>query len=307
VGDAAEFDIIQCHFGALGLKAVLLREIGALRGKIVTAFHGEDITNYPQRFGGNHYAKLFASGDLFLPVSPRWNDALMAMGCPPDRIHTHRMGVDLGQFPQRSPARTGGGALRILTIGRLVEKKGIADAILSVAGLMTDVEYEIIGDGPLRANLEILARTHGVAGKVRFVGAQTRDQIVTRLQRADVFLAPSVTGRDGDIEGIPVTIMEAMASGVPVVSTRHSAIPDLVADGVSGFLVGEHDVAALTNRLAVLAADPGLCARMGRSGRDIVAREFEMGALTTRLENHYRALIHAENTGVRGPVPPAVA
>jgi colanic acid/amylovoran biosynthesis glycosyltransferase len=290
VGGAAKFDIIQCHFGALGLKAVLLRHIGALSGRIVTAFHGEDITNYPKRFGDNHYARLFESGDLFLPVSPRWNDALASMGCPPGRIRTHRMGIDIRLFPQRSPARSSG-TLRILTIGRLVEKKGIADAILAVAGLTTNVEYEIVGDGPLRAELEALVRTQRMDDRVRFIGAQTRDQISARLQRADIFLAPSVTGRDGDIEGIPVTIMEAMATGLPVVSTKHSAIPDLVADGVSGFLVDEHDIAALTSRLSALAADSTLRAQMGAIGRDIVTKDFEMGALTTRLENHYRGLL----------------
>ena len=102
---AREFDIIQCHFGALGLKAVLLRAAGALKGKIVTAFHGEDITNYPQQFSGNIYAPLFASGDLFLPISARWNDTLAALGCPSGKIRVHRMGVDCRRFAIADAAR----------------------------------------------------------------------------------------------------------------------------------------------------------------------------------------------------------
>jgi colanic acid/amylovoran biosynthesis glycosyltransferase len=111
------------------------------------------------------------------------------------------------------------------------------------------------------------------------------------LGSAAVCLAPSVTAADGDIEGIPVSIMEAMAAGLPVVSTRHSAIDELVEDGVSGFLAAEHDVPALTRSLAVLAADAGLRARMGAAGHAIIAREFDAGVLARRLEEVYEGLL----------------
>ena len=102
---AREFDIIQCHFGALGLKAVLLRAAGALKGKIVTAFHGEDITNYPQQFSGNIYAPLFASGDLFLPISARWNDTLAALGCPSGENSSSSNGCGLPPLRHADAAR----------------------------------------------------------------------------------------------------------------------------------------------------------------------------------------------------------
>ena len=290
VAGAPEFDIIQCHFGALGLKAVLLRDTGALSGKIVTAFHGEDITNYPRRFRGNHYAPLFASGDLFLPISLRWNRALIAMGCPPDRIRQHSMGVDTSQFAQRSGTRLTT-PLRIISIARLVEKKGIADALHAVALLEQDVHYVIVGDGPLRAELEELAQTLGIAARVAFRGAQPRQQVAEELRSADVLLAPSVTGGDGDIEGVPVSIMEAMACGIPVVSTRHSAIPELVHDGTTGFLVDEHDVDGASDRLGRLLADAAMRARMGAAGHDVIMRDFNIETLTDRLEQHYRDLL----------------
>jgi colanic acid/amylovoran biosynthesis glycosyltransferase len=293
VDGASDFDIVQCHFGALGLKAALLREIGALRGRIVTAFHGEDITNYPRQFPGNVYEPLFAHGDLFLPISARWNDSLTAMGCPADRIRVHRMGVDLRHFSSRPPDLGRDGPLRIISVARLVEKKGIADAIRAVAGLDADYEYVIVGDGPLRAELESLARTSGVADRVRFTGSLARTAVAELLRSAAVCLAPSVTAADGDIEGIPVSIMEAMAVGLPVVSTRHSAIDELVEDGISGFLAAEHDVPALTRSLAALAADPALRARMGAAGHAIIAREFDAGVLAGRLEELYGALIQS--------------
>jgi colanic acid/amylovoran biosynthesis glycosyltransferase len=260
---ARDFDIIQCHFGALGLKAVLLRDAGALNGKIVTAFHGEDITNYPRRFSRNVYAPLFASGDLFLPISARWNEQLSGLGCPVERMRVHRMGIDCRRFARRAENRPLDRPFRIVTVARLVEKKGIADAIRAVSRLPIACEYVIAGDGPLRVELEQLARAQGIPDTVRFTGAQTQTEVIQLLQSADVFLAPSVTGTDGDIEGVPVAIVEAMAAGLPVVSTHHSAIPELVADGHSGFLVEEHDVDGLARRLSELATDLDL--RMRRS------------------------------------------
>ena len=285
-----DFDIIQCHFGALGLKAVLLREAGVLKGKIVTAFHGEDITNYPRQFSRDVYAPLFASGDLFLPISARWNERLTALGCPSERIRVHRMGIDCRLFARRAESRHLDRPFRIVSVARLVEKKGIGDAIRAVSRLPLVCEYVVAGDGPLRAELEQLARAQGIRDKVRFAGAQTQTEVVKLLHSADVFLAPSVTGTDGDIEGIPVAIVEAMASGLPVVSTRHSAIPELVADGHSGFLVEEHDVPGLATRLSELATDRDLRLRMGAAA-SIVATEFDINGLTDRLEGFYGALL----------------
>ena len=159
---ARAFDIIQCHFGALGLKAVLLRAAGALKGKIVTAFHGEDITNYPGRFYGNIYAPLFASGDLFLPISARWNGTLELLGCPSERIRVHRMGVDCSRFAASRPREESSRPFRFVTVARLVEKKGVADAIRAIARLSLPCEYVVVGDGPLRSSLEDLAAATGV-------------------------------------------------------------------------------------------------------------------------------------------------
>jgi colanic acid/amylovoran biosynthesis glycosyltransferase len=287
---ARDFDIIQCHFGALGLKAVLLRAAGAIDGKIVTAFHGEDITNYPKQFAGNIFAPLFACGDLFLPISARWNDTLAALGCPSEKIRVHRMGVDCRRFARHSPRGAIDRPLRIVTVARLVEKKGMADAIRAVSQLKTPCEFVVVGDGPLRQNLEQLASERGIRDIIQFAGGKAAAEVIGILHSADVFLAPSVTASDGDIEGLPVSIIEAMAAGLPVVATRHSGIPEIVADGQSGFLVDEHDVEGLTKHLTVLAADQPLRERMGVEGAAIAAREFDIGTLTDRLVSMYREL-----------------
>lgn len=297
--EGAEFDILQCHFGASGLKAVQLRKLGAVRGHVVTAFHGEDIENYPKRFRAGHYAPLFADGDLFLPISDRWNATLATLGCPMERLRIHRMGVDLRNFSDSSTKPSDARRLQILTVARLVEKKGIADAIRAVAQLSLPYEFVIVGDGPLRSVLESLARTLPLSGSIRFAGALPRRQIAALFETTDIFLAPSVTSSDGDIEGIPVAIMEAMASGIPVVSTRHSAIPELVRDTVSGFLVEEGDVQSLATRLAQLAHNPDLRTAMGVAGREIVSRDFDVRVLTAQLVAHYESVLAAASISQR--------
>ena len=151
-------------------------------------------------------------------------------------------------------------------------------------------EYVVVGDGPLRHSLEQMAVDRGVSDKVRFVGAQGAADVIRLLHSSDVLLAPSVTGSDGDIEGMPVSIMEGMAAGLPVIATHHSGIPEVVSDGRSGFLVAEHDVDGLSRRLADLATDPNLRARMGLAGAGIASEEFDIDMLTDRLVEMYREL-----------------
>lgn len=285
------FDIIHCHFGAMGLKAVQLRAVGALAGRIVTSFHGEDITNYPKRFRAGHYDPLFQRGDYFLPISDRWNGQLQALGCPMDRTRIHRMGVDIRQFPQRQYEATASAPVRIVAVGRHVEKKGFSDAIRAVATLAMPYEFFIVGDGPLRQSLEGLAQRLVPSGAIHFVGPKTQDEVAAILQTADVFLAPSLTAADGDIEGIPVSIMEAMSTGIPVVSTEHSGIPELVEDGVSGYLVREGDVTALAERLTQLVTDAGLRRRMGAQARETIEQRFDVSLLTDQLVARYRELM----------------
>jgi colanic acid/amylovoran biosynthesis glycosyltransferase len=181
--------------------------------------------------------------------------------------------------------------VRIVSVGRLVEKNGIEDAIVALSLVGAPFEYLVAGDGPLRTHLEDLARRRLPSGSVRFLGAQTHDEIVPLLQSADICLAPSMTGADGDIEGIPVAIMEAMAAGLAVVSTRHSGIPELVVHGVSGLLVEERDTAALAAAVSALVADSRQRSLMGAAGRAIVAADYDVAVLTDRLVDLYREAI----------------
>jgi colanic acid/amylovoran biosynthesis glycosyltransferase len=287
------FDIVLCHHGPMGARVARLREAGVVSGRVVTVFHGSDASAYVRRVGSHAYAHLFATGDLFLPVSDHWRRRLIALGCPAERIAVHGMGVDCRRFAFARRERRAGEPLRLVTVARLVERKGIANAIGAVAELArsgVEVEYTIVGDGPLSAVLVHLARDLGVAGCVRIIGSVSHGAVAAILARSHLMVAPSITATDGDMEGIPVAIMEAMASGLPVVSTVHGGIPELIEDDVTGYLVPEGDVRALAARLEQLSRDFAASQRVSSAARRLIVQRHDIDRLNDRLVRYFEAL-----------------
>jgi colanic acid/amylovoran biosynthesis glycosyltransferase len=275
-----EFDAVVAHFGPNGVHALEMRKAGVLHGPLVTVFHGYDM-NPARPAVRRGYDRLFAEGDLFLPISEYFRRRLLGWGAPEGRTLVHHMGVDPSQFELIQ--RPVNGRLRVLSIARLVAKKGIEFGIRAAALLGDHIEYTIIGDGPERHRLEALIRSLAVAERVTLAGWKTQDEVTAALRSAHLLLAPSVTTDDGEEEGIPVALMEGMAAGLPVVSTRHSGIPELVQDGVSGYLVAERSAAQLADRLTRVLTGNDTAASMGRAGRLIIERSFNSGLLHPRL------------------------
>lgn len=292
-------DVVHAQFGPLGAVAAVLRDAGVLDAPLVTSFRGYDLSWSLRRHGRDVYRHLLARGDLFLASCDYFRRRLVAeLDADPERIVVHRSGIDVDRF---TPA-AGDDAepTRILTIGRLVEKKGVAYAIRAIAAVATDcpdVDYAILGDGPLRAELEALVASLGLADRVRFLGERTHDEIRAHVGRSALLVAPSVTAASGDEEGIPNTLKEAMAAERPVVATRHAGIPELVDDGVSGFLVPERDVDALADRIRALLDDPTRRAAMGRAGRRTVRRDYDRDVLNRELVELYTRSLDARTAG----------
>jgi colanic acid/amylovoran biosynthesis glycosyltransferase len=279
---------------------MFLRDIGALRGALVTTFHGADLTQSVRAYGPTVYRHLFRSGDLFLPISETWRQKLIDLGCPNDKIRVHHMGISCKEFKYRPRHKGDSGITQFVSVCRLVEKKGIEFAIRAIAAVARTgrrLRYDVIGDGPLRFRLEGLIAELGMADIVTIHGSKTKSEVVTMLDCAHVLLAPSVTAEDGDREGIPVAIMEAMAVGLPVISTRHSGIPELVRDGSSGYLVEERDVDALASKIAEMVDHPEVWIEMGRAGRGIVERDFDIGLLNDHLATELARIASAHNRG----------
>jgi len=285
-----KYDVIHCHFGNNGKIMSDLKNVG-LNIPFTTTFHGYDLSKYIQKNGNNIYASLFQNGDCFLPISEYWRSELLRCGCDPNRIKVLHMGVNLDDFiySEREPANT----IKILTIGRLVEKKGHEYAIKAVAQLVQNnqnVLYQIAGDGPLKKELEQLIIDLNVEQYVTLLGSVDDSKLETLYRESHIFLLPSVAAANGDMEGIPVVLMEAQAVGLPVVSTYHSGIPELVKDGLSGFLVPERDIDAITEKLEFLVSHPEIWKEMGKNGRNIVEEDFNQSKLTRQLENIFLEL-----------------
>ena len=196
-------------------------------------------------------------------------------------------GIDLDLFGGRAPVRpTAKGPPLILSVGRLVPKKGFDDLIAACALLRdagADFRCRIVGAGPLRAQLEAMIAQADLAGIVTLEGAMTHAKLIALYGTADLFaLAPRIA-EDGDRDGIPNVIAEAMAIGVPVVSTDVSGIPELVRNDETGLLVPPHDPAALADAMNALLANPDLGARLAAAGRARLEGSFDLWKTTTKL------------------------
>lgn len=288
------YDVIMCHFGPMGLVALDLKAVGAVAGKVCVAFHGLDLSAHLVEAGKDVYAPLFEQADLLLPISQFWKKRLIELGCSPTKIQVHRMGIDVEKFAFQTRTLPEGGRVRLVSIARLVEKKGIEysiRALRDVADRYPAVEYSVIGDGPLMLELSQLVQELALTDVVRLLGWRRQDEVIKTLEASHILLAPSVTSKNGDMEGIPVVLMEAMAMGLPVISTWHSGIPELVKPEACGLLAPERDVPALTQAILNLISTAETWPTLGYQGHQIVAQSFNSATLNQDLEKTFVRLI----------------
>jgi glycosyltransferase involved in cell wall biosynthesis len=294
--------LLHGHFGWSGARLLLLK--GFLRIPLVTTFGGRDAgVQLAAPRSAPLYALLLAASDHLVCVSHHLRAALVAAGAAPERTSVVHRGTDLARFPFRERGERAGRPLGLLMVGRLVEKKAHADALEALALLRDlghDAELVIVGDGPGRASLETRAAQRGLVPRVRLLPPTDQAGLRACFEAADVFLHCSVTAADGDVEGIPNVVVEAAATGLPVVGTRHGGIVEVIEEGRAGLLVPERDPAALAKALATLAEHPETCRALGRGAAERVRRDFDLRAQIGAHEALYRELLAA---GAPRPVP----
>lgn len=218
-------------------------------------------------------------------------DHLRGLARHPDRISLVYHGLDFGRFPRLRPAGDGrGGPVELVSVGRLVEKKGYDLLLRSLARLPDHLDWRLthIGGGTLGRKLAVRADRLGIAGRIDWRGAQPREVVFDTLQRSDIFVLPSQVARSGDRDGIPNVLMEAMAFGLPCISTHVSAIPELVIDGETGLLVPQRDVPALTSALERMIGSADLRRRLGKAGNKRVRAAFSTDPGLDRLAKMFR-------------------
>jgi colanic acid/amylovoran biosynthesis glycosyltransferase len=283
--------LVHAHFGPDG---AVVRKAAALANlPLVVTFHGYDATiradEMRQSLSGQllvrDWSRLTTGAAAIVTVSDFLRRELVARGVDPDRIRVVPCGVDSGLFSW-SPPPAGGG---VLFVGRLVEKKGCDDLLAAVARLPSSPRVRIVGDGPLRSGLERRARELRV--NAEFLGLRSSDQVRRLIREASVVAMPSKRAANGDCEGLPVTSLEAGASGRPVAGYRHSGLVESVVHGETGLLANEGDVAGLSRNLEGLLGDRVELERLGRNGRDHVKRNFELRDCLRRIEDVYEAVV----------------
>lgn len=293
--------LLHSHCGHVGWYDLGLAKKHGL--KHVVSFYGAEVNGLPTRYPywRRRYKELFERADLFLCEGPHMARCLARLGCPPEKIALQKLGVDVEAIPY-APRAVGEGPARFLLAARFTAAKGIACA-LEALGLLKrerpDIRITLIGDAEpcvdsLLEKRRILSaiRTWELESVTRRLGFTSLKTLMEEAARHHIFLAPSVTASNGDTEGgAPITILQAAASGMPVLSTWHCDIPSLVKHGVTGLLSPEKDARGLLENIKTLLDDPGLMADMGRAGRRLVEKEYDAKALVPGLEERYRRLL----------------
>ena len=216
--------------------------------------------------------------------------AVVDLGCDENKIDIVRTGIPLEEFPFRERGFPENGEWRFVQACRLIEKKGLPTALRAFAEF--SVRYPrstitIAGEGPLLDELQALARELKIDNRVSFPGFVSQEKLRELFYASHIFLHPSETGRDGNQEGVPNSMLEAMASGLPVFATNHGGIPEAIENGISGVLVAERDHVALARALLDAVQDRHLLWQLGRVGSQVVAEKFDQRAQVRRLEDVY--------------------
>ena len=291
--------LFHAHFGMDGVAAWPLAQ--ALGLPMLVSLYGYDINIYREWWEGGHGgqhmreypAQLLALATEprvhFIAISEALRDQAIRFGIPAQKISTQYLGIDKQKFAAAGPPICER-QKRVLFVGRLVEKKGCAyliEAMARVTKIVPDAQLVVIGDGPQRRELKALARRLSV--RVVFLGAQPAHEVKKALDATRVFCLPSITAKNGDAEGLPVSIVEAQASGVPVVTSARGGASEGIEDGKTGFAFPEGDIVTLANTLALLLQDDAVAQAFALRAPRFVAESHDIRVCTDGLERLYDA------------------
>lgn len=298
--------IVHSHFGPTAWANLpTLRRVDAQH---VVTFYGFDVNQLPssEPKWRRRYAAMFKEVAAVLCEGPYMGRSIMKLGCPEDKIRVHHLGVETHRIKYQPRQWKPGAPLKVLVVGRFVEKKGIPYAVAALGKVRPElpVEVTIIGDaGPDPASQREKKRIisaiadQGLSSVTRMLGLRSHAEVFQEAYNHHVLLAPSVTASDGDCEGgAPVSLIELAASGMPVVSTSHCDIPGIIKSGTTGYLARERDVEALAEHLLALGrAHSGWTAMLDAS-RKHVEQEFDAIRQASRLADIYVELAGQKST-----------
>jgi len=285
--------LLHIYFGQIAVH--LLPLIRTWENPSIVSFHGADVMvdmNKPAYREAT--LQMLEAVRLVLVRSESLRRAVIDLGCDPKKIEVQRTGIPLEEFAFCDRAVPKNGEWRFVQAGRLIEKKGLPVTLRAFEVFVRqypNATLTIAGEGVLLRELEMLARELKIAERVSFTGFLSQKQLREVYYRSHIFLHPSQTGRDGNQEGIPNSMLEAMATGLPVFATEHGGIPEAIEHGVSGVLVPERDEFALVETLLDAVQDPRSLSRIARSGAEGVRKNFDLQQQAHRLAEIYLKLV----------------
>jgi len=287
--DRMDAQLLHIYFGHMGIY--LLPLLRRRHIPTVVSFHGADATvNATDHSVRQRYAEMFDLADLVIARSESLLEALQKLGCPSEKLRLHRTGVSLTMGVPIVRTTPLDGDFRFVQASRLIEKKGLDVAIKAFATFAAEFpqsEFIIAGEGPLKKRLQALAVELGVQFQVHFAGFLPQKTLHELYERSHVFVHPSQVGTNGDQEGVPNAMLEAMVTGMPVIATRHGGIPEAVEHNVSGLLVEEKNVAALTEAFLAVGRDGTLLQNLSIAASDRVRLHFDRQKQARLLEDYY--------------------
>jgi len=286
-------DLMHIYFGHTGVH--LLPFIEQWDKPCVVSFHGADVAHKPEiKDYPAKLRRLFSAVPLVFARSQSLAERLVHLGCPPEKLRINRTGIPLNEFPfmDREPPRDG--KWRVVQACRLIPKKGVATSLRAFAIFKKDnpgAEFFIAGKGPLQPELEMLAGGLGILRDVHFVGFLSQSKLLQLYASSHLFLHPSEISPNRDQEGVPNSVLEAMATGLPAVATRHGGIPEAIDHGRTGLLLAEEDHVGLANAMQLITSSPGLLKQMGERAHAAIVERFGQDAQIDQLESFYEEAI----------------
>ena len=293
------------HFHYLVEARFYLPIMRYLKLPTIVSGYGWDVSSFPLKkfgYGRKYIQPIFREMDLFIAMSEDMRRDMMKIGCPDSKIVVHYFGNEINRFvfPERQyKYKT---ELRILFCGRLAGKKA-PHLVLNALKILEDEKNNMpdwklvfVGDGPLRGLLEAKVSEFGWNDKVDFIGHIPYHDIrfVEEYKKADIYILPSMTV-NGEKEGIPGSLIEAMASGLPCISTHHAGIPSVITDGHDGFLAREGDTRAIAGLLEILLREPDVRERIGKAAAKKALVSFNLQDRTKVLESIYDNILNTKN------------
>ncbi|HLF20526.1 MAG TPA: glycosyltransferase [Bacteroidota bacterium] len=298
-----EISIFHAHFGPEGVFAKPLCKAFP-NIPLIVSFYGVDLSVFARkRYWQKAYREMFDRATMVVAEGTAMKKSLVKFGCPERKVIVQHLGVDVGKYRvlRRRPEKGKRLAVNVLHCASFREKKGHEYAIRAFAEAkkkFPNIILRLIGDGPLMAEMQALTSSLGVEKSVIFLGARTHEETLNEMKHAHLLLYPSVTADDGDTEGgAPFGIIEALATGLPVISSRHADIPEVVQHGKSGFLAEERNVGELTSYLDFFLSHPEQWTRFGEAGRSHIEKEYNMSIQSESLSKIYTQALKSVNHG----------